>query len=270
MEINKNKLKYKNKKPFISFEINNFLDEKEFKDTIINAPNPENFKKNECIVEENKIALSSQNKLAFDKYFTKNKSMKSFLDFFNQNKVKKFFIKEFKYYFIYYQYQSFMTILTNKEKKHIYVNLKLIVKTFLTLIKSLMIIFNHIDLYARIEYSFIKNEGRIVPHTDSKSKFISLMLYFPKYQINEPEFQKEKKIGTILHDSKNSNFSSTHLKGEKLNNFYKNSKILQQFPFEPFHLFGFMRSPYSWHSLEEINVNNEYQRFSININYIFK
>ena len=270
MILIKKNLTFLIKKPFIIFKIDNFLNEDDFNDIVLHAPKSKNLQDTEIKFVDNKLSLSTDTKKSDEKYFKKYKSMNNLVTYFNQKKTKKYFIEKFKYYYIISQFKAMISIFLNDEKKPYSIWFKLSIKSTYSFLKSLLAIFNIIKLDVRIEYSFIRNEGFILPHTDSKSKFISLMLYFPKYKENDLEFNKENQLGTILYDSKLKNYSSTHLSGDQLNIFFKESKVIQKLPFKPFHLYGFMRSSNSWHALDKININKDYERFSVNINYIVK
>ena len=55
------------------------------------------------------------------------------------------------------------------------------------------------------DFSFIKNNGKIVPHTDGQRKYLSLMLYFPD------DNEKEKDYGTTFWESNKPNYLNTHI-----------------------------------------------------------
>jgi len=123
-------------------------------------------------------------------------------------------------------------------------------------------------LFSKIEvtynFSYIKNNGGIVPHVDSQRKYLSLMLYFPddeKIEIN---------YGTTFWECNIENFSNTHIQDkEKIRDFYSKSKKLYITPFKSNCLYGFIRNDFSWHTVEPVNIGKNYIRKSININYIY-
>lgn len=113
-------------------------------------------------------------------------------------------------------------------------------------------------------FSYIKNKGGIVPHVDSLRKYLSLMLYFPD---NE---NKEIDYGTTFWDSNISNFTNTHIQDkEKVKEFKSKSKQLYKTQFVSNCLYGFLRNDFSWHTVEPVNIDKNYIRKSININFLY-
>jgi serine protease inhibitor len=111
------------------------------------------------------------------------------------------------------------------------------------------------------------NGSKIVPHTDSRAKLISLMLYFPDESLNENDYNK---LGTSFYNSKNKNFTNTHLLDEENERLFKEqSKKFLTLPFKPYNLYGFIRTDKSWHTVEKINMHENFIRKSININILF-
>ena len=51
-------------------------------------------------------------------------------------------------------------------------------------------IYNKINI--QIQFSYIENNGMIVPHTDAGNKLLTLMLYFPDKDLSEEEKLKKK------------------------------------------------------------------------------
>lgn len=115
------------------------------------------------------------------------------------------------------------------------------------------------------QFSFIKNMGGIKPHVDSQTKYLSLMLYFPDKEYNDYEY------GTTFWDSDIKSYTGAHIENDiAASNFKKNSKILYKTPFVSNVLWGFVRNNQSWHSVEPINIDDNYVRKSININFIYE
>ena len=83
------------------------------------------------------------------------------------------------------------------------------------------------------------------------------MLYFPE---NEDEYSR--KLGTQFWlTQKKPNYNSRR---EDISAFNDYAKI--SLPFEKKTLFGFLRTPHSWHAVEEFDIADDYIRKSININ----
>ena len=119
-----------------------------------------------------------------------------------------------------------------------------------------------------IQYSYIMNGGEIVPHTDSGEKLLSLMLYFPDYENDKSEKKFwEKNYGTQFWKSNKQNFLNKHQIKNNSIIFKKNSVKLFKTEFKSNNLYGFIKNENSWHSVEPINVNENYVRKSVNINF---
>ena len=77
-------------------------------------------------------------------------------------------------------------------------------------------------------FSYIKNNGGIVPHVDSLRKYLSLMLYFPDDE------KKEIDYGTTFWESSIPNSTNTHIQDrEKIREFKSKSKQLYKSQFIP-------------------------------------
>ena len=91
------------------------------------------------------------------------------------------------------------------------------------------------------------------------------MLYFPDKKYNDYEY------GTTFWDSDMQSYTGTHIENDnEVSNFKKNAKILYKTPFVSNVLWGFIRNNESWHSVEPIDIDNNYVRKSININFIYE
>jgi len=115
-----------------------------------------------------------------------------------------------------------------------------------------------------IQYSMINNNGKIVPHTDSGEKLLTLMIYFPDNDSNI-----EEQYGTSFWDSAFSNFNNLHQKDHLEFKFKNKAKIFYKSKFKPNTMVGFIKNSSSWHSVEPLDVNKNYVRKSININISF-
>ena len=88
------------------------------------------------------------------------------------------------------------------------------------------------------------------------------MLYFPE------GLKQEKELGTIFWNSNLKNFKNKHIdNSEDLDKFYSLSEKILKTSFEENTLYGFIKNSNSWHSLDTININENYIRKSININF---
>ena len=115
------------------------------------------------------------------------------------------------------------------------------------------------------DYSFIKNNGGIVPHVDGQRKYLSLMLYFPKKNKNDKEY------GTTFWNCDEPNYTNKHIEDLKKNKSFKQKhKVHYKTTFEPNCLYGFIRNDISWHSVEPLDISDDYLRRSININFFYK
>tara|TARA_B100001057_G_C22669261_1_gene879165 strand:- start:676 stop:993 length:318 start_codon:yes stop_codon:yes gene_type:complete len=101
----------------------------------------------------------------------------------------------------------------------------------------------------------MERNSYITPHTDKKSKLISLMLYFPSKNL------ENSNIGTHFFNGGETNFENNPNK-----TFPKNSKKVFSLPFTGRHLYGFIKSDMSWHYVKKLNIKKNEIRKSININ----
>jgi hypothetical protein len=122
-----------------------------------------------------------------------------------------------------------------------------------------------------VEFSRIEVGGSIVPHTDAVQKMLSLMLYFPtEAQAGQPELgtnfwakKKSLSVGSwsLLGAHKVSEASQAE--------FYANNQIIHQTEYVKNRLYGFIRSPRSWHSVSVLQMPDGMPRRSLNINIYF-
>lgn len=121
------------------------------------------------------------------------------------------------------------------------------------------------EIKTQIEYSWMFNKSKIVPHTDSRLKLLSLMLYFPDDNLDE---NNKKILGTTFYDSKQKSNLSNHLNDEEELVFKKKNRKILTLPFKEKNLYGFIKNNSTWHTVEPININNDFVRKSININLL--
>ncbi len=244
---NINKINAANSK-FSIFKIDNFLDEKLYQELKDNFPNIDTkilqlndnfgkkaFKKDKLINLEDKQRIVIQK---FDDLVHSNE----FFNFF----VKKFFFKNVSNQNNFLRKLRYLRFpIKNKDDR-----------SFFDFLFS--------KLKVTYDFSFIKNNGGIDPHVDALSKYMSLMLYFP-------DSQKEENYGTTFWSSNVPNYTNTHIENhQEIKNFKSESKILYKTPFNQNSLYIFLRNDYSWHSVEPIDISDDYIRKSININFIYK
>ena len=122
------------------------------------------------------------------------------------------------------------------------------------------------------EFSILKKGAKIVPHTDSTNKVITLMMYFPT---DSQEGRKD--LGTLFHsfpDEKRNqyeNFENLHYNKDIYPTFYEDAEELCRIPYSSEGIFGFIKGSHSWHSLPSIKLEENELRRSLNINvYLFK
>tara|TARA_B110000977_G_scaffold47332_1_gene64343 strand:- start:52112 stop:52897 length:786 start_codon:yes stop_codon:yes gene_type:complete len=249
-------LKILNTIPYAIFEIPNFLTEESYSllsKSFSSKEDLENLDSN--FINNLKFSYNSSTDF-YKKKLEINLSAKTF-----HNKV---FSKEFISFF-YNNFKPFFN-LARKDDLLYLLKIKLRPKLFLTESSKQSwfkkVFFSKIT--PQIEYSYLMNNAKIVPHTDSRSKLISLMLYFPEEQL-EPEISNS--LGTTFYLSKDKNLKNKHLDNlNDQNEFKRNSKKLLTLPFNKKSLYGFVRSSNSWHTVEQFNISENFIRKSININ----
>ena len=122
------------------------------------------------------------------------------------------------------------------------------------------------------EFSTLFEGAQLVPHTDSKNKIITLMMYFPS------ETQEGRMdLGTVFHKFNQAvkqdytNFDNLHYTPELFPDFYSDHKEIMRVPFTSYDIHGFVKGAYSWHSLPSIELEKGERRNSLNINcYLYK
>lgn len=249
LEINNSQIEFIIKKPFYIFKINNFLNYKFYLELKNAIPKINNFSK---LLNSNnlKYSFNSDDKESYDEILNSNKIIdrfdrmvksENFFNIFNNQLFKEFLLSRIS------DPISFLKILRPKNYN----------KNKSSLIDKLFCQIN-----SKIQYSYILNSGKISPHTDGVNKLLSLMLYFPE------GLKQEKELGTIFWNSNLKNFKNKHIdNSEDLDKFYSLSEKILKTSFEENTLYGFIKNSNSWHSLDTININENYIRKSININF---
>ena len=237
------------KKPFFLFKIDNFFDLDFYLD----------IKKIFPKVDPSELSLSDN----FGKKSI-NQSEISNLDKNHQKIFEKlnqiFLSKDFFNFFI-----KFIYLPNIKSQNNILRKIKYLRYPILDDNKNSLLDFLFSKISVKYQFSYIKNNGGIVPHVDAQRKYLSLLLYFPDDE------NKETNYGATFWESSIPNNSNTHINDkEKIREFYSKSKKLYTAPFKPNCLYGFLRNNFSWHTVEPINIDTNYIRKSININFMYK
>ena len=260
--INNSNINWENKYPFKIFSISNFLNENDYNKINLNFPNFEDINKDNFFkFEDNKFVITSGSP-EYQKIILKNETLKNFHDFVNGDQFKKiFFFNLFKHILFSRKY----------DLKHFFKVLK--IPRFVKKIEKNFFLKNF-SIFSKyritIQYSYILNGGKIVPHPDAGDKILTLLLFFPQYQNNEIYKKKELKYGTTFREKNFKNLKDKHLRNlDDQKEFKKKSKILFEAEFTQNKLFGFFKNQHSWHSVEPIDISNEYVRKSININIYY-
>lgn len=257
LNINKNlKIDFIQTKPFYIFKIDNFLPDELYR----------NLSKefNNIISEEIENLSGHNNKYSF------NSSHKNYYNFISKQKSMELLQKNiFDNSFIETLYKKlFFQLISSRSSDFKYLLKFFRLKRFNSENRNFFDKFFFTDINLSVEYSMIRNgSGKIVPHTDARSKLLSLMLYFPDKTLSE---NQKNKIGTTFYISKKKNIENRHLddvkEQEKLIEGCEKKFVL---PFIEKNLYGFIRNPYSWHSVEPFEIDNNFIRKSININFYF-
>tara|TARA_B110001452_G_scaffold225817_1_gene199924 strand:+ start:25 stop:774 length:750 start_codon:yes stop_codon:yes gene_type:complete len=240
-------IKFIQKKPFCIFEIENFLSDNEY-NILKNFPN---FKKNELIsTDKNKFELASNS----DEYKSiKDTDCVNLLENIFDDKFFLSVTKKLKYQLLssrsFNKLQLIKLLRFSKFGKN---------KNKKTIIERLF--YNYFQYSYKFSYMF--NDGYILPHTDGLSKLISLMLYFPTQN------QENKSIGTTFYETKYKSAETIRVDMyEEDNIFFKNNfKESITLPFKKKNLYGFLKSDNSWHSVKKLYLESDEIRKSININ----
>lgn len=260
--INNSNIKWVVKKPYKIFSIKDFLNDLDYESIKKNFPNFEDINKESFFkFENNKFGITSGSD-EYNNIILKNEVLKKFHNFVNSYDFKKIFF-----------YKLYKNIITSRKfnLKHFYKVLK--IPKFVEKLDDNFFLKNF-SIFSKykitIQYSYILNDGMIVPHTDAGDKILTLLLYFPQYQNNLLYKNKELKYGTTFWESDFKNKNDKHVRNiNDQTQFKKMSKILFEADFIENNLFGFIKNKYSWHSVEPTNIHDGYVRKSININIYY-
>ncbi len=246
------KLDFIQTNPFYIFKIENFLSNEEYSYIFKNFPELNSYNLSELEGQNKKFSFNSRQKNYWNT-LNKNKMVKNLHEqIFDENFVK-FFYRSLFYKFVKSRLFDlkylikFFRIKRFEKKKRGFLD-----KFFFT------------DIISDIEYSYMTNGAKIVPHTDSRQKLLSLMLYFPDQDLKQKDINN---LGTTFYINKDKNINNRHLLSEiEEENFKKKSINRITLPFEKKTLFGFIRNNSSWHTVEKFNIDDNFVRKSLNIN----
>ena len=255
VDSNNIKIEFIQKRPFCIFKINNFYTDEGFNKLQENFPKIEYINNNNITEYNNKYYFNSESNF-YKKLIIQNKVISELHEnIFDKNLMKKIYNslfsnlvyarkKDLKIFFRLFKIPYFSLSLNNKKK---FTN----------------IFFNKVRPI--IEFSYINNNGCVVPHTDNRNKLISMLTYFPDDSNNN---LLNTDLGTKFWLSKIKNYENTHYKNEKEKQFIEESKLVYETPFDKKNLYGFIKNSHSWHSVSKINIPDNTSRKSINISFV--
>lgn len=244
------KIEFPYSKQFDIFKIYNFLDDETYNFINTNLPKIDKKKFNESFL---KYSIRS-NQTEYNNFLNLNNNLKKIDEFFKNKIFSKYFLNKL-----------FFRIIKARITDYEHLIRMFKIQKFNNSHNSFFVS----NLETRVEFSYLANKSVVNPHTDSIKKMISLMLYFPD-ENSSITLSEQKKFGTNFWSSKNKNFENKHLNEiDEIHNFTKQNKLIYKTNFEKFHLYGFIRNSYSWHSVDQIIATDNYYRKSININIFF-
>ena len=261
LHVNK-KIEFLEKESYFIFYINDFLNDDQFK---LIQKNFIDISKNDLRVSKydlgyHNLKLSVNNydtPSLFEKVVKNNFVMMNFYNYLSSKSFNNFVLNNFYKYILQSRKSDlsvFFKILFRKNRITTNRNKKFYEK----------FLFNNI--LSQIELSYMYNNSKIVPHTDARSKLISLMLYFPDDYLSDEQILK---LGTTFYKCDIKNLTNKHLRDEEEEKkFKKNNKIILTLPFKKKNLYGFIRTDKSWHTVEPVNIKEDFIRKSINVNLL--
>ena len=239
------KLVFLQKKPFTIFKIENFLSDSEYNYIDKNFPKSD---KNFFQSTDQRLSFDSEDNFEIYKQKYQEEELVRVMhekiyniNFFN------YFLKQLKHQIIASKLNINDIILLLKLLKNKKFEDRLLKKN-----ENFLDFLFYTKLRPSICYSHMKNNTQLVPHTDTRRKILSMMLYFPQEYLTE---EQKKSLGTVFYNSnQKSRRKSGHQKGDLASQFKKNFKEKLITPFEKKTLYGFIRNQQSWHSVEKVNI----------------
>ena len=133
------------------------------------------------------------------------------------------------------------------------------------MINKLVRLINFDTIRIGFEFSIMKKNCYIPPHCDTENKLLSLMIYFPKNNVED-----YLDLGTNFYSKKTDSetnmdvWKSEYLDVQNSEKFYENYDVFYKSKFEENKLVGFIKNEKSWHDVSQFN--NDIIRKSLNIN----
>lgn len=238
--ISEKNLSFLVEKPFIVFEINDFLDSKRYEELLKNFPSKDmfsNFSDQGSVIEPSDEIFKNQ-------IITK----RIWKDFFDELNSKYFIESAYRF-----------SLISNIKSR----GLKALKWWTTSNSKSN---FFYREVKVEIYFTLLEKGNFLTPHTDAQSKLISTILYFDDDLNPLPmagtEFWKNESNGKYWK-----NWENKHLKDKmEIEKFKSENKIFHKSKFEKNKLVGFVKSAYSWHSILDPNIENYQTRKALVIN----
>ncbi len=247
------KISFIQKKPYCILKIDNFYTDYGYYKVLENFPTIEDIRKENLTEYNNKFYFNSDSDF-YKKIITDNKVLKDFHNsIFNIKLLKFFYTKLFFHFISARKLDLFSLCRLFKLPAYEIKELSYFSKFFFNKIRPI------------VEFSYIFDGGKVVPHTDNKNKLLSLLTYFPDENKN---FNNNLNLGTKFWKSKIKNYNNIHYKNDLETQFISESELVYNTPFDKKNLYGFIKNEYSWHSVEKINLNKNISRKSINISLL--
>ena len=256
-------IEFKNETNCYAFEIKNFLSDEQYNELEKNFPliDEQKAKKiNKSFDDVNsqlklRAYISEMNKEPFNEYILSNPILKEFVETIKKPTFTDFLIKKFYFKILNSRKLDFINLtklILRKNRAHKKRN-NFYEKFF----------FN--EIYTTVEWAYMFNGADSWPHTDGMKKILSLLLYFPDKNLSQNQIDN---LGTTFYDSNEYNLDTSKIKN--LDNALMFRKKYKSFtlPFKKKSLFGFIKSHKSWHSVQPINIDNNFVRKNININLL--
>ena len=229
-------------KPFTVFEIDDFLPQEQFSSLINSFPDKKYFNETLDYTTNKQLTSKDHN---FAVFLNQNIEWKKFI---NQLSDKK--IIDSAYYF---------SLISNLKSRGL---------SFLK--KWIKDDENHSKkiFYRKVNwachFAIQKCNEIIYPHTDSRTKLLSMVYYLSDDDnevLNGTEFWKINK-----NINKWKNWNNKHLKNElELKNFFEDCEIFHKSDFKPNKLVGFVKNDISWHSVMNLTGNENSLRKTFNL-----